>query len=167
MEKDFEKYEYVNVTINKKLAGVCRESYEAFGWEVLEDKRSGSGQTLHMQRPRQIKDRNKLMTEQRKMEDALIAIEEYEGKKTIAATMLSIVTGLLGSGFIIASIIALSYRHMVFFTITEITGIIICALAILVYNRLTDRHRDDYATEIAHLYEDVYEACRQADEIRK
>lgn len=167
MEKDFEKYEYVNVTINKKLAGVCRESYEAFGWEVLEDKRSGSGQTLHMQRPRQIKDRNKLMTEQRKMEDALIAIEEYEGKKTIAATMMSIVTGLLGSGFIIASIIALTYRYMVFFTITEISGIIICALAILVYNRLADRHRNDYATEITRLYEDVYEACRQADEIQR
>ena len=167
MEKDFEKYEYVNVTINKKLAGVCRESYEAFGWEVLEDKRSGSGQTLHMQRPRQIKDRNKLMVEQRKMEDALIAIEEYEGKKTIAAIMLSIATGLLGAGFIIASIIALTYRHMVFFTVTEVTGIIICAMALLVNNRVSDLHRNDYAAEIAHLYEKVYEARRCADEIQR
>ncbi len=80
MEKDFTKYEYVNVTILKSLAGLCRESYEAFGWEVMGNTR-GKDECIHMRRSRNVRERNRLMAEQRKMEDALMAIEKYEQKK--------------------------------------------------------------------------------------
>lgn len=60
MEKDFTKYEYVNVTILKSLAGLCRESYEAFGWEVMENTR-GKDECIHMRRSRNVRERNRLM----------------------------------------------------------------------------------------------------------
>ena len=97
MEKDFTKYEYVNVTILKSLAGLCRESYEAFGWEVMENTR-GKDECIHMRRSRNVRERNRLMAEQRKMEDALMAIEEYEQKKSLTPTMFAIMTGLIGAG---------------------------------------------------------------------
>ena len=156
MEKDFTKYEYVNVTILKSLAGLCRESYEDFGWEVMGNTR-GKDECIHMRRSRNVRERNRLMAEQRKMEDALMAIEEYEQKK--------IMTGLIGAGWLIASVIAISYRHMILFTIFEIIGFIVCAMAMVVYNWESDRHKDDYAAEENALYDKIYEACEKADRI--
>ena len=101
MEKDFTKYEYVNVTILKSLAGLCRESYEAFGWEVMGNTR-GKDECIHMRRSRNVRERNRLMAEQRKMEDALMAIEEYEQKKSLTPVMFAIMTGLIGAGWLIA-----------------------------------------------------------------
>ena len=164
MEKDFTKYEYVNVTILKSLADLCRESYEAFGWEVMENTR-GKDECIHMRRSRNVRERNRLMAEQRKMEDALMAIEEYEQKKSLTPVMFAIMTGLIGAGWLIASVIAISYRHMILFTIFEIIGFIVCAMAMVVYNWESDRHKDDYAAEENALYDKIYEACEKADRI--
>ena len=52
-------------------------------------------------------------------------IEEYEQKKSLTPTMFAIMTGLIGAGWLIASVIAISYRHMILFTIFEIISILI------------------------------------------
>lgn len=118
-----------------------------------------------MRRSRNVRERNRLMAEQRKMEDALMAIEEYEQKKSLTPTMFAIMTGLIGAGWLTASVIAISYRHMILFTIFEIIGFIVCAMALVVYTWESDRHKDDYAAEENALYDKIYEACEKADRI--
>ena len=90
MAKDYDRYEYVVVTISRQLSMVCQETYEAFGWEIYESNRHSDGVQLHMRRPRKIKERSRVMAEQRKMEDALMIIEQCENNKKLGPTIAAI-----------------------------------------------------------------------------
>lgn len=165
MEQDFSRYEYVNVTIVKDLAAVCGESYHSFGWQVLEEKKNAEGVTIRMKRSKNICDRSKLMIQQRKMEDVLIEMESYEKKRIIIPTMWAIVTGLIGCGFVAIAVYSLTVGRMLAFLLNQVVGVVLCAMALLVYNRTSDRHRDDYVTEINHLYEQLYDACSAGERL--
>ena len=161
MAKDYDRYEYVVVTISRQLSMVCQETYEAFGWEIYESNRHSDGVQLHMRRPRKIKERSRVMAEQRKMEDALMVIEQCENKKKLGPTIAAIMAGLIGSLFIAIAVWCITEARMIPFFVNQLLGVFFCVVPLWLYPRLMERHKDDYAAEIEKAYEQIEDACKK------
>lgn len=164
MKKDYESYEYITVKIKYDLAAMCRESYEAFGWEVLLERISGEGRLLQLRRKRKLKNRAKVMEQQRKMEDALVALERLESHSELFPTMISILLGMVGAGCIAASILALQNDRLILFFLLEVPGIVFATLPIWMKRWLLKPFRKRYEKEMDAQRRLIREACRKGEE---
>ena len=165
MEKEYRKYEYINVKIKYSLARKCGKCYESFGWEVLQEKISGEGKELSLRRSKKIRNRAGLMAEQWKMEDAMKRVEHYEYRKELRPTIICILVGMVGAAFFACAIIALTHGNWLLFFLLLIPGVILCTLPVWLKNWLMIWHVDDYREEVRDQNKLIYDACRAGRKI--
>lgn len=165
MEKDYESYEYITVKIKYALAGICRESYEAFDWEVLQERISGEGRELRLRRKKRINNRTQVMEQQRKMEDAFVALEHLENQLAFLPVIICIFVGMAGAFLIAMSILSLQRDDFLWFFLLEIPGIALCTIPVWLKKHLMDWRRKKYANEVECQHRLIREACRKGREL--
>ncbi len=164
-ENEFQKYEYISVTVKEEMSAITENSYQAFGWERIEEKKVGNDITFRLRRNRQMKRRSELAKLQQRMEQVLIALDRLIWQITFIPTMVAISIGLAGSGVIAAAIISLCNDHKLLFAFLQIPGMAVCASALFVYFHMVKIRRESRKTEKEQLYQQLDQVCHQGEEI--
>ena len=164
MEKDYENYEYIKVKIKYTLADECRNSYQAFGWEVLSEGISGEGRVFQFRRNKKLKNRMQVMEQQRRMEDAFVALERMEYQRELGPTLACILVGMTGAACIAASILSLQADRYLWFFLLEIPGIGLCTIPIWMKKWLMKWREKDYAEAIERQRHLIMDAVRKGQE---
>ncbi len=173
IEKDnkfYTGYEYMEVYVESSKASFYIDAYENFGWRPDENhqfiKESGDV-TLYLKRDRKIMNKTELTRLQRNFEDCLHQIDLLENSKTSKATIISIATGILGTGFMAGSV----------FAITAATPIIwLCALLaipafigwispIFLFKKIVKKQIEIVTPLIEDKYDEIYEICEKGNKL--
>lgn len=165
MVREYQKYEYITVTVRQDLLATCRKSYEAFGWEMMKKGPVTEMMTLRMRRNRDVKRRDEIMRHQRAMEDALIAIERYVAIRDSVPMAVALAMGILGAAGIAGAVFFWLGGAFVPAVFLGLAGAVVCGVNPFVHSWNKRRHQGDFAREINEEYEKLEAACRLGREI--
>lgn len=115
-------YEYREITVLRKHASLCLDSYPCFGWEAdpnretrIEDRngqlsksvpKTGDTATLYFRRNRSICNKAELTRLQRHFDSCIAELKELDRSKTTGAIIAALVVGMLGTAFMAGSTFA-------------------------------------------------------------
>ncbi|ROP66473.1 hypothetical protein [Curtobacterium sp. ZW137] len=102
-------YEYTRVSVPKNKVTLYRDTYRNFGWEggTAERPRPGSATTeIEFKRNRDIRNRDEVIDLQRKAQGALETITGLERSRTMVASVLAYLIGIVGAAFLGLSVFA-------------------------------------------------------------
>lgn len=172
--KKFIGYEYKEVHTDRSKVDLMQDGYECFGWELLEVKKIGPSKVSRMQsmyikmrRDRKIINKMELTRLQRNFEACLKELELLEAAKTTKATIVALIIGLLGTGFMTGSVLAVTAEPpkvllSIFFAIPAFIG---WTLPVFVYRHIVRKETEKYTPLIEAKYDEIYEICEKGNKL--
>lgn len=110
-EHGFDGYEYLKVAVEEGLLSQYIDGYESFGWQpdanICPEKNMGKV-TLHLKRSRHLVNKVELTRLQRHYEACMEEIAALESSRQSIPSMVSLSSGLIGCGFMAASVSAVT-----------------------------------------------------------
>lgn len=161
----FVAYEYFQVSTTKNNENLYCDSYSNFGWEKtgVQDSVLGfSGITLKFKRNRKIKNRTELNSLQRKFEIALKEIEKAEKEKTSTASAVSIVSGIVGTGFMAGATFSYLASLIGVMIPLAVVGFAFWGTSYFIYKAIKAKKTIKCSQIIDKLYDSVYLLSEQA-----
>jgi hypothetical protein len=108
---DFTAYEYLTIQVDRELEPLYKDTYRNFGW-IIEGYGSAlpnpSTVTIKLKRDRRFSNRQAVLEQQRKAENALASITSLEHSKQNSAVIAAISGGIIGSAFLAGSVFAIT-----------------------------------------------------------
>ncbi len=162
----FVGYEYKEVTIKKNYVSLYIDSYENFGWIFEKEKASlqkvGS-QVLEFKRDRMIRNKAELTRLQRQFDSIIEEIEYLERNKTLKASVIAYILGVIGCAFIAASVFAITYAlNIPLMIVLSVPGFICWMLSYILYVRIKMYRTQEIAPLIEDKYDKAYEVTKRA-----
>lgn len=176
-KKEFVGYEYKEVIADKSKASFLLDCYENFGWESDGNICGDSGKnidiqkqskvTLRLKRNRKIVNKMELTRLQRNFESCVSEIETLERSKSSAATMYSLILGVLGTAFMAGSIFAVTAQppHVILCILLAIPGFIGWILPYFVYKRVLAKQTEKINPLIEEKYDEIYSICEKGNKL--
>lgn len=169
-ETSFIGYEYKEITVPSEQASMRMDCYECFGWEIDENIASVQGRgytTVRMKRNRKIVNKMELTRLQQHFEACLNEMEALEKAKTSAATVWSLVVGILGTAFMAGATFAVTHEPpMIWLCILlAIPGFIGWALPYFVYQRKVRLDTQRLQPMIEAKQEEIYQICEKGHDL--
>lgn len=166
---EFVGYEYQEIKINKQNRNIYIDSYESFGWKFEREKavtQSVGCISLEFKRDRKIRNKSELTRLQRQFDGLIEQIDYLEKNKTLQATILACIVGVIGCGFMAASVMNFVYLdNIIAMILFAIPGFVFWILPIFIYKRLKTRKTIDLQPRIESLYDEVYEVTKKANNL--
>lgn len=166
---DFVGYEYQEIKINKQNRNIYIDSYENFGWKFEREKaipQSVGCISLEFKRDRKIRNKSELTRLQRQFDALIEQIDYLEKNKTLNATIIACIVGVIGCGFMAASVMNFVYlNNIVAMILFAIPGFLCWILPIFVYNRFKTQKTIELTPRIETLYDEVYEVTKRASNL--
>ncbi len=162
--KAFVTYEYQTVQVDPTKESLYSDVYRNFGWASdgrAPTRRSGSVQ-LKFKRDRRIAGRSVLTELQRRCETALRSIDALERSRTVMATIVSILIGLVGVAFLAGSVFSLEASSVALSIVLGAVGLAICVPPYFVFSRLRRVKDARVSPQIDREYDVVYDTSEQA-----
>lgn len=162
----FVGYEYKEVTVKSDQASLYLDCYENFGWEPDENITATSQfhtVTLRLKRDRKIVNKMELTRLQRNFEACLGEIDALEQSKTSAATIWSLVIGILGTAFMAGSVFAVTHEPPIWWLciLLAIPAFAGWIFPIFVYRRMAAEQTKKIQPLIEQKQEEIYEICKK------
>lgn len=172
--KTFMTYDYKEIEAERNRIPFLRDGYENFGWEI--EERPGKIGTnpnqkqkviLQMKRNRKIMNKPELLRLQSHFEDCVREVEELEKSKDSRATMVSLITGVLGTAFIAGSVFAMTaqYPLVLLSIILAVPGFTGWILPYFVYKRIRENQTRRINPLIEKKYDEIYEICKKGNKL--
>ncbi|MGN0136267.1 hypothetical protein [Anaerotignum sp.] len=166
---DYIGYEYKDKIVPASLVSLYLDCYPCFGWE--EDPngaqyggvRRGGEISLRFRRNRKICNKTELTRLQRNFDGCVSEIEYLERSKFSAATIWSLVVGLIGTAFMAGSVFAITAEApmVVLSIILAIPGFIGWAAAYFVYKKVLHHQAEKVAVLIEEKYDELHAICEK------
>ena len=104
---------------------------------------------------------------QRNFEACVNEIEELEKSKTSAATMYSLIVGIIGTAFMAGSTFAVTAEppHILWCILLAIPGFIGWILPPFLHRKLVERQRKKITPLIEEKYDEIYEICEKGNKL--
>lgn len=174
--KNFIGYEYKEIIASDSQASFLLDGYENFGWEVDENLQTGTEgrnlsprqkRVLRLKRNRKIVNKMELTRLQRNFEACVNEIEELEKSKTSAATMYSLIVGIIGTAFMAGSTFAVTAEppHILWCILLAVPGFIGWCLPPFLHRKLVERQRKKITPLIEEKYDEIYEICEKGNKL--
>lgn len=170
----FTAREYATVRVPARHEQLHRDTYGAFGWTVEAWRGPGtsivpasSTSTLKLTRDRALRGRQVLGELQREAEGALLRIEALERSRSVRATAVAAVLGLVGAVFLAGSVFLLESGLSVVSIGLGVVGLGLWALAWPAYRLSAARRAEQVAPLLDRQYDAVYDACERADALTR
>ncbi len=174
--KHYVGYEYKEVMAEDAMISLLLDGYENFGWELNGNlpeaggggKNGRSSRTvLRMKRDRKIVNKTELTRLQRNFEACVAEIQVLERRKTTAATVYSLILGIVGTAFMAGSVFAVTAQPPL-----VILSIILGALGILgwifpyfLYRKVKENETKKITPLIEEKYDEIYEICEKGNKL--
>lgn len=164
-EKGFVGYEYTEVSVKREQQALYADAYPNFGYEQ-EGTQIGIGQvntvTMRFKRDRKIRNKAELTRLQRQFDACAAEITNLEFSKTLAASAVTYVIGVIGCAFMAGSVFAVMAENVLLCVILAIPGFAGWVLPYLIY-RLIRRNKVAQITPlIDKKYDEIYSVCEKA-----
>lgn len=135
--EDIFSYDYFKVVVPRNATTEIIDCYEALSWELVDYHYDiKEGDTLSFRRDRKISKKEELNHLQENIDKKIEEIKKAEGKKTSIATVVSVITSMLGTILFIAGL-KVFLTESVGFNVAAIlaasAGLAIGGLSFLVY----------------------------------
>ncbi|OII27897.1 hypothetical protein BIV04_01585 [Frigoribacterium sp. MCBA15_019] len=170
----FTAREYATVRVPARHEQLHRDTYRAFGWAVEAWRGPAtsivpatSTSTLKLTRDRALRGRQVLGELQREAEGALFRIEALERSRSVRATAVAVVLGLVGAVFLAGSVFLLDSGPSVVSIGLGVVGLGLWALAWPAHRMSAVRRAEQIAPLLDRQYDTVYDACERADALTR
>lgn len=173
----FTAWEYNDITIPHKHAQLYKDTYQNFGWILIEpteqtshDPNHSTGHAaahesgtivLKFKRDSRLENKHALNRIQRKCDEALTAIQKLEGKKSARKMGSLLGSALIGTVFMALAVYNIIFSNMLpalFFAVVSMIG----WLGAFYTDRNTSKQDSKYTPLIDEHYAAVYEAGEKA-----
>lgn len=175
-QKNFVGYEYKEIVTDSSRLSFLLDGYESFGWE--EDGRLTDNGTagnpplrqravLRMKRNRKIVNKVELTRLERNFEACVNEIGKLEKAKTSAATMYSIILGVIGTAFMAGSVFAVTAQPpcYVLCILLAVPGFLGWTFPYFLYKKIAGRQTEKITPLIEAKYDEVYEICEKGNKL--
>ena len=171
-------YEYREISVPRKYASLCLDSYPCFGWE--EDPNQGRPgrrrgpaipaapgpkemETLCFRRARSISGKAELTRLQRNFDSCIAELGALEQSKTTLGMVASLTVGLLGTAFIAGSTFsAVSTPPMIWLTILlAIPGFLGWIIPYFLYRAIVRRKTAQIEPLMEQKYDEINNICQK------
>lgn len=177
--KNFIGYEYKEVVVSDDKASMYIDGYSNFGWELDENfsydntVRIKQGQVkkhmtkIRLKRDRKIINKMELTRLQQHFEACMNEIDILDRSKTLFATMISILVGLVGTAFMALSVFAITSEtpHIILCIIFAIPGFIGWAAPCIVYRILLKSRTEKIMPLVENKYDEAFEICEKGNKL--
>lgn len=176
-KKEFVGYEYKEVNTDKSTVSFLLDGYENFGWELDGNISEDSTQNRHplkqnrvilrMKRNRKLINKMELTRLQRNFESCVREIEMLEKSKTSAATVYSLIIGVIGTAFMAGSTFAITSQppSVILCILLAIPGFIGWILPYFVYKKVMEKKTEKVTPLIEEKYDEIYEICEKGNRL--
>lgn len=170
MSREFESYDYLNITVSAAYCSQYIDGYESLGWQQDENvpqEHSGDKITLHMKRSRSIMNKTELTRLQRHYEACVREIIVLEESRQSIPTMVAIGMGMLGCAFLAGSVFAIIGEPPVYWlmVLLGIPGLALWGAALPVYRMVRHWRSAKVTPLIETKYDEAYEVCARAQSL--
>ncbi len=170
MGNNFTAYEYKEITVDAEQVSLYLDAYENFGWEANNKFPTIPPRgkvTLSFKRDRKIVNRVELTRLQRNFDACMDEIKLLENSKKTAASIISVITGIVGTAFMAGSVFAITAESplIVLSVILAIPGVIGWALPWIMHKRIAQRRAAKIAPLIEQKYDELYEICEKGSRL--
>ena len=175
-------YEYREISVPRKYASLCLDSYPCFGWE--EDPNQGRPgrrrgpaipaapgpkemETLCFRRARSISNKAELTRLQRNFDSCIAELRALERSKTTRAAAAALTAGVLGTAFMAGSTFAaVSTPPVVWLTILlAIPGFLGWILPYFLYRAMVRRKAAQIEPLMEQKYDEINEICERGSRL--
>lgn len=172
---EFVAYEYASVRAPRDLESLYQDSYRSFGWTVESTKTADpirplpltpaihpNSVTLNLKRDRRIKNRQIVITLQRRAETALASIARLERSKSSIAMAVAVTIGIVGAAFLAGSIFSMNGGMLVLSIVLGAVGLLLWLGGFASHIAVKARRTAKVGPLIDREYEVLYETSEQA-----
>lgn len=170
----FTAREYATVRIPARHEQLHRDTYRAFGWTVEAWRGPAasfvpatSTSILKLTRDRALRGRQALGEFQRQAEGALLRIDALERSRSVRATLVAVILGLVGAAFLAGSVLLLDSGPSIVAVGLGINGLGLWALAWPASRLTAARRAKRVAPLLDREYDTVYDACERASALAR
>ena len=175
-------YEYREISVPRKYASLCLDSYPCFGWE--EDPNQGRPgrrrgpaipaapgpkemETLCFRRARSISGKAELTRLQRNFDSCIAELRALERSKTTRAAAAALTAGVLGTAFMAGSTFAaVSTPPVIWLTILlAIPGFLGWILPYFLYRAMVRRKAAQIEPLMEQKYDEINEICERGSRL--
>lgn len=178
-EGSFIGYEYKEITVPKRFASLCLDSYPCFGWkaDVNDREPTVSSQRgrhcdtrvrLRFRRDRKISNQVELTRLQRNFDSCVSAIEKLERSETSAASIWTLTVGFIGIGFLAGSTFAVTANppHMALCVILALPAFLGLLSPLFLYRAIVRKKTSHFTPLIEEKYEEIYAICEKGSHLQ-
>jgi len=163
--RGFVGYEYKSVTVKRDMANLYTDCFPSFGW-TLESKAPAldwvTSVTLKYRRDRKIVNKMELTRLQRQFESQASEINKLETSKTVGASAVAYVIGILGTAFMAGSVFAVTSGMIPLCIILAVPAFIGWIIPYFCYRRMSAKKAEQVTPLIEQQYDAIYETCEKA-----
>ncbi len=160
-------YEYIEVPVKQRYVSLVEDGYANFGWCLDQAVHSPAGVgslTLKFKRDRSINDKHELAKMQRRFDEVVREIDHLEQQKTLLASILAYTIGLVGTGFMAASVFSITLWTMIpAMVLFAILGFIGWILPYLIFIKVRKTKTLELAGSIDEKYDELYALTKSAN----
>lgn len=170
-DKNFIGYEYKEIHIDSSKVPMYLDGYKNFGWSLdssnITQSKIHKKVILYLKRDRKIMNKTELIRLQSNFEDCMHKIGVLENSKTIKATIISILIGLLGAMSIAGAIFYMISNSPIIWLsiILGVLGLISCTLLCFIYRIIIANREKVINPLIENKYDEIYEICKKANKL--
>lgn len=173
LRKDFIAYDYKEVTVKPEYASMILDGYENFGWQSdehfseIQSRQEQSKTRIRMRRDWKIVNKAELTRLQRKFESCVGQLLSLEHSKTSAATVGSLVIGVIGTAFMAGSVFAMTAQtpYIVLSVILAIPGFIGWIVPYFFYKGIVRRQEEKTIPLVEAKLDEIYEICKNENRL--
>jgi len=163
--RGFVGYEYKSVTVKRDMTNLYTDCFPSFGW-TLESKAPAldwvTSVTLKYRRDRKIVNKMELTRLQRQFESQASEINKLETSKTVGASAVAYVIGILGTAFMAGSVFAVTSGMIPLCIILAVPAFIGWIIPYFCYRRMSAKKAEQVTPLIEQQYDAIYETCEKA-----
>lgn len=168
--KEFYSYDYLAVEVNNTNAPEVMDCYESLGWEATGSDSYVENRSLkamlNFKRDRKIKNKEQLIRQQAKLDDAYANIKTLEKKKKEMPNIVSLILGIIGSlilgGGMSLCMVLGGTIPMVCGIIVGVIGIVVCAVNYPIYKKILSKKSAKINPLISKKKEEIATICETA-----
>ena len=166
--KDYIGYEYKTVATDSEKASMFLDAYENFGWAPdgsIPAKQFIGTVTLKLKRDRKILNKAELTRLQQHFEACMNEIAALENPRTMPATILPILVGIIGTAFMAGSVFAVTNEPpmILLCALLGIPGIIGWAIPYFLFVSFSKKRAVKVAPLIERKYDEIHEICEKGN----
>lgn len=169
MEKSkFVGYEYQDIAVKRSMLSMYSDAYENFGWTlegVANPISKVDSVILRLKRDRHVNNKAELRRLQNQFEADAAEIENLESAKSMKASVVAYVVGVIGTAFMAGSVFAITSDMLVLSIILGAAGLVGWILPYQAYRRIKTKKVAELTPLIDTKYDEIYEVTKKANQL--